>query len=157
MIRIKGDITKTEYKIIAHGVNTLGVMGAGVAKAIAMKWPKVEKEYQEWIAREAPTEKWRKLILGKVCFSWVEDHKKLICNIFTQTNVGRDGRKYASYTAITEGLTKVAEYCHRAAPNSKIAIPEIGCGYGGLKWELVSELLKELEDRYDVEFVVYEL
>ncbi len=38
-----------------------------------------------------------------------------------------------------------------------IAIPKIGAGRGGLKWEFVEELLREIEETYSIEFWVYDL
>ena len=47
----KGDVANSGIdglKILPHIVNTRGVMGAGVAYAIATKWPRVENRYKKW-------------------------------------------------------------------------------------------------------------
>ena len=45
---IIGDITETELKYIAHGVNCQNVMGSGVAKALYTKFPEVKERYHEF-------------------------------------------------------------------------------------------------------------
>ena len=42
------DITKATEQVIAHGCNCQGRMGAGVAKAIARKWPKVKIDDKQY-------------------------------------------------------------------------------------------------------------
>ena len=69
---VKGDVTKPidadkGNKILVHCVNDCGKMGAGVALAIARKWPSVKKKYVEWHRRG------RNFGLGKVQFVKVED------------------------------------------------------------------------------------
>lgn len=42
---IEGDLLLTDCEVIAHQVNSQGVMGSGVAKAIRERWPEVYQEY----------------------------------------------------------------------------------------------------------------
>lgn len=153
---IKGDLLKTDCRIIAHGVNTLGVMGAGVARALANKYPNLERQYREFIENEVNT--WvpnRNFLLGLVNYTRFDD--KIICNVFIQNDVGRDGKKYGRYSAIARGLYDVASFVHRAAKIKRVAIPKIGCGLAGLDWNIVKEILLELEEQFDMEFEVYYL
>ena len=47
MKTIKGDLislaSSGEFSAIIHGCNTRGVMGAGIARQIAQRWPEAEK------------------------------------------------------------------------------------------------------------------
>lgn len=49
MIIIKnGDLLKAKEDILVHQVNIQGNMGGGVAKQIAIQYPKVESEYRKY-------------------------------------------------------------------------------------------------------------
>jgi hypothetical protein len=57
----------------------------------------------------------------------------------------------------------MGEYTPAGEEGYKFAIPLIGCGLGGLEWDVLKELLEELEEKFQgqgmtpIEFVVYEL
>lgn len=127
MIYLTQDITAvTGPAIILHGVNCQGVMGAGVAKAISDKWPKVRERYLRFPAK-----------LGAINIIKVEPDIVVI-NCYTQEFYGNDGAKYASPDAIYECLLKVITISYltlRKGPPPKIYAPKIGCGLGGLNWE----------------------
>ena len=55
---IKGDLLKADADVICHQVNLQGVMGGGLALSIAMKYPNVNKIYEDYEAKK----------LGEVCF-----------------------------------------------------------------------------------------
>lgn len=44
-----GDLLKSGCDIICHQVNLQGVMGGGLAKQIAAKYPEVEEEYKRYL------------------------------------------------------------------------------------------------------------
>ena len=144
---IVGDITETELKYIAHGVNCQNVMGSGVAKALFTKWLDVKTEYHKFCALVAQTPEER---LGSAEPVHVEDGK-VIYNMFTQLNYGYDNKKYVNYAAtsncfrllITDGV-------------KQIAIPKIGCGLAGGNWAFMEQLINDtVGDK--VEIWVYEL
>lgn len=154
-----------------HGCNTRGVMGAGVAKSIRAKWPGVFDEYKErlnemrdFLSKVAPTTDFHLHILGWVVPYQTPD-RKVIANIMTQPTYGRSG-KHARYMGIARGLNEFfrdnhwLEWAKQAGfdPREKpIAIPKIGCTNGGLSWSFVKILFEEHEEKFDVNFRVYEL
>jgi len=156
IINIIKDITTVQKGIIAHGCNCLGLMGAGVARAIRFTWPKA---YSEYAFRCGQYDKnTRKDLLGMVQISDVGDEPKtlFVANCFTQEECGSDGQVYASLEAIEEALNNVtafAEHQHLPLYTSKI-----GCGLGGLDWETqVEPILKEIADNTDVTIYVCDL
>lgn len=149
---IEGDITETELVHIAHGCNALGVMGAGVALAIARKWPEVYQDYKYELENEFTTPE---SALGETIVSETVDGDHVIHNLITQVNTSATGDKVARYTAVVKSLQIVIDY--NLERGDAIAIPAIGCGLGGLKWSIVRELLEELEEDSGVEFHVYYL
>lgn len=148
MQHIKKDITTVQRGIIAHGVNCKGVMGSGVAKAIKTKWPEVYKEFKKW---EPSPELLGKMQLVPVTANvWV-------ANCFTQESYGRNPSiRYASPEAVMEALREVFRFA--AQDDKPIYMPPIGCGLGGLSWELdVEPTISELCEAFEVEVYICDI
>ena len=143
MKHIFKDITTVDKGYIAHGVNRRVVMGSGVAKALYLKWDQVKIQY---MSRKNPVP-----ALGSIDEVIINKDIRIF-NCYTQEFYGYDG-VYANLNAIVESLEKV---CNVAKNNliHTIYIPKIGCDRGGLDWDEVEPLLKELEDNYKIEFMV---
>ena len=143
---INGSILDTELNIMAHGVNCQGAMGRGVAKSISSKYPEVLDEYRAYLdlmgAKDA----------RGTSFTVITKSGMRIGNLFTQEFYG-DG-KQARYIHL---VTSMTEFLSFIPSPFKVAIPMIGCSNGGLDWNIVKEILLEMEERYDVEFWVYSL
>jgi len=145
---IKGDITETELKYIAHGVNCQNVMESGVAKALFTKWPKVKEKYHKYC--NEMTE-----LLGSAEQVWTE--KKCIYNLFTQFDYGnsyKNGKRYVNYAAIVECFQHVKD--DLCGVGNILAIPKIGCGLAGGDWNIVEQLINDTVGD-DLEIWVYEL
>jgi O-acetyl-ADP-ribose deacetylase (regulator of RNase III) len=129
----KMDITTVERGVIAHGVNCQKKMGSGVAKAIRQKWPYVYSVYME-----------HDPILGTV--DYVNVGSDLwVANCYTQERYGYDGQRYANPNSIRSCLESLA--CLSVYGEWPIYLPKIGCGLGGLNWEIdVEPLLREAND-----------
>jgi len=146
---IKKDITTVTKGIVGQGVNCLAVMGAGVALAIAKKWPKALAEYKQYLGKFGQTPY---LALGMVQLSAIDDKGELIiANCFTQVSVGydKDGNPPASLSAIEDSLRSLVKTCN--IRHQDLYTPQIGCGLGGLDWEtqvkpIYEKLSEELDD-----------
>lgn len=169
MIQYKtGNLLDVKSGIIMHGVNTLGVMGAGVALAVRKKYPECFEEYKEYIAAEVESAEEdfdadletddclmeidrpdSGILLGEVHYYEV-NKKLLIANAFTQDRIGfdEDGNPPADLDAITCCFEDVAS----TAKEYKMSIhmPKIGCGLGGLKWDDVSVIAEHAFQGLDV-------
>lgn len=139
---VKGDVTEAPQQLIAHGCNCSGGFGSGVAGAIRRKHPEIREAY---LAHKPKT-------LGTCQF--VEHAGHVWVNAFTQQNYGYDGAQYADLTAVGYCLAEIADYMEENGYET-IAMPKIGCGLGGLKWEQVGILVEGLLD--DFEVYVYEI
>lgn len=116
-------------RIICHGVNCQKKMNSGIAKTIREKWP---KNYDTYMLHEPK--------LGEVLFYREED--VIIANCYTQEFYGYDNRKYASYTAVSKSIHHVLTMADRL--KVPVYMPLIGCGLGGLRWEVLQEVIKDL-------------
>lgn len=139
---VKGDVTEASQDLIAHGCNCSGGFGSGVAGAIRRKYPEIRQAYLEHEPK----------LLGTCQF--VEHAGHVWVNAFTQQTYGYDGKQYADLTAVGYCLSEIGDYMEQHGYKT-IAMPKIGCGLGGLRWEQVSILVENLLQDYEV--FVYEL
>jgi len=155
---VKDNILNTKCEVIIHGCNARGVMGAGVAKAIATKYPECEEKYRmtlNWMKR-IHGDKYEKTVLGlSVWYDHFENGERTVRieNLITQLDYGNHG-VFASISAIDSGIRDLLLFNLSV---KEFAIPKIGCGFGGLKWENVSKVLQKIEEDTGIEFIVYEI
>ena len=136
LINKTGDIFETRQPALGHGVNTHGLMGAGIAVAFRRKFPEIFVPYETACHTGALTAGGVLPIQTKTG-QWV-------FNIASQDRPG----KHARLSWLKEGMEATLHFC-KEENISGIAIPRIGAGIGGLKWEEVYETLEELAEQYD--------
>lgn len=120
--------SNTDY--IIHQANCRGVMGAGLAKQIANRFPSLLTEYKDLCRKHKPEH-----LLGK-CFI----HSNVI-TVFGQLDYGRDpNRVYTDY----EALKSCFENIHKGLPiHEVIAFPyRFGCGLANGNWDIVEEIIR---------------
>lgn len=128
----QGNIVDATEPYILHGCNAQGVMNSGVAKAIRSKWPEAYNEYRMVYENK------EHLPLGMVIRA-PGNKGKYILHAITQKYFYTNGKQYASYGAIKEVMKNINEQCF----NSKVAMPRIGCGLGGLEWKFVEKIIED--------------
>lgn len=163
IIYIKGDLFETPDLVIAHGCNTQGVMGSGVAKEVKARYPKAFRDYNG--ACYAHTEYNRndtRGLLGQVIWSMqMKDGQldKAIANLITQDTYGRDtSNRYVSYDAIDQCLVELDNHwVHGVDWNlpKKISMPKIGAGLGNGNWYVIEEIIKHRLDSFDEVNIYY--
>ena len=142
----KGNIVKAETEAIINTVNTVGVMGKGIALQFKSAFPGNAKEYEI----EAKNGKIR---LGKMFVYETGEllNPKYLINFPTKNH----WRYPSKMEYITEGLKDLRKVIIDKGIKS-ISIPPLGCGNGGLKWTEVKlkivEALKDLE----IEITIFE-
>lgn len=147
----KGDVTEAEEKMILHGCNAQGVMGAGVAKTIREKFPEVFNVYATICSRYAEDDDEASL-MGDVIFVIDPSKNRTIANGITQFGMGA-GRQI-DYDAIYEVMCLVNSYCERKSIEA-VAMPRIGAGLGGGNWRIIETIIEETAKAYQP--VVYDL
>ena len=145
MIEKTGDLFTTSNTFLAHGVNTAGVMGAGIAKSFAARFPKMVPTYRKMCQDGLLTP-------GRV-FTYVDPESGVtVYNAATQDLPGR----HASLGWVVDAMCTVAAESVTAGHRT-VSVPRIGCGIGGLDWDNVRMVLSLIEQEYEIEFEVWTL
>ncbi|WP_339813641.1 macro domain-containing protein [uncultured Imperialibacter sp.] len=148
MIRyLTGNILDSKAEALVNTVNTVGVMGKGIALQFKKAYPNNYKAYHQACKTE-------QLEIGKLFVvkdENVSTGEKIIVNFPTKT----DWRKPSEYEYIEKGLADLISVISDFNIKS-IAIPPLGAGNGGLEWEKVKSLIKQYLDNLDTEILVYE-
>lgn len=131
------DLFSLDVDAFAHGVNCQGVMGSGVALQMRHKYAGLFAAYQDYIK---DCKKNNLPVLGSVFAYW--DMEVGIYNLFTQDKYGRDPEvQYATLDACNSAFTQM--FINAQSDGiSTIGMPQIGAGYGNLKWDnVLTELI----------------
>jgi O-acetyl-ADP-ribose deacetylase (regulator of RNase III) len=151
-----GDVLNVTRGVIAHGVNCRGVMGAGVALQIAKRWPHVLQEYRNYL--EFQLNEVHVPPLGHVHFVAITDDL-FIANCFTQLDIRpvAPSTTSADLSAVTITLEKLAALQQHFRPSEQLPIhmPMIGCGLGGLKWQAVDLVVRDIVESYQADITVH--
>lgn len=150
MIEKNGNVFDTSAKYIGHGVNCEGVMGAGVAKMFRDLFPANYAQYKFDCERGY-------LKPGGYTAMPVRlnDRQAVVVNFASQNLPGPDARYTWLFSAVANWAEAASDPKRLTRNGGIIAIPEIGCGIGGLKWDNVEAILKCIETMYPVEFEVW--
>jgi len=141
---VTGDIFNSNADCLINTVNCEGVMGKGIAYQFKIRFPQNNLEY----IRECET--------GKLKVNTIHYYKEdgiWIVNFPTKNK----WREKSKIDYIEKGLEQLIKFIIEYNPRI-IAIPPLGCGNGGLNWDIVKsiiiEKLRNIENEYT--FLIYE-
>jgi O-acetyl-ADP-ribose deacetylase (regulator of RNase III) len=136
-------------RVIAQVVNDKTPRwGAGFARALAAKWPFVQKDFVDW-----SDEHKQDFRLGHTHLS-VVDKSLSVFHMIAQKGYGTN-KPGIRYSALENCLHQLAE--HASQTKSSVHAPRIGCGEAGGRWEIVSELIDIALCSAGVPVVIYDL
>ncbi|HEK21353.1 MAG TPA: phosphatase [Bacteroidetes bacterium] len=142
-----GNLLQAPVEALVNTVNTVGVMGKGIALLFKETYPENFRQY----AAACKRKQLHPGTLLVVRESTLEG-EKVIINFPTKTEWFRKSK----YEYIESGLKRLAEVIREYNIKS-IAIPPLGCGNGGLKWEKVKPMIQDyLSDLTDVDIQIFE-
>ena len=144
---ITGNILDSEAQALINTVNTMGVMGKGIALQFKKAYPNNYKAYEKACQNH-------EVKVGQMFItsdSNTSSGEKVIINFPTKTN----WRKPSEYKYIEDGLDNLVEIITKNKIKS-IAIPPLGAGNGGLKWEMVKKIIEQKLQHLDIPVYVYE-
>lgn len=125
-----GNLFSDTVECLVNPVNCVGVMGAGLAKQFASRWPAMLAEYQS-ACRNGECR------IGSV-HMWQTPDGRWIANLPTKNH----WRDPSQLSYIDAGLTDLAGKCAQFSLEA-VAMPALGCGLGGLPWPPVRDLIQQ--------------
>lgn len=144
---IEGDIFASDAHALVNTVNTVGVMGKGIALQFKKAFPNNFKAYSDAC-------KSGNIGIGKLFITRdnnLNTGDKIIVNFPTK----KDWRKPSEYSFIEKGLDDLIQAIKTYQIKS-IAIPPLGAGNGGLEWERVKKIIEQKLESLDIDIFVYE-
>ncbi|WP_125982571.1 macro domain-containing protein [Loigolactobacillus iwatensis] len=135
LIYVKTNLFESPAQVLVNTVNTVGVMGKGIALKFKKMYPDMFKEYQRFCETGA-------LSVGKL---WLyKSNNKWVLNFPTKKN----WRQKSRIEYIEAGLQKFVQTYEEKKIKS-ISFPQLGVGNGGLDWDsqvkpLMEKYLKKL-------------
>lgn len=142
---VNGDMLSSSAEALVNTVNTVGVMGKGIALQFKNRYPKNYKEYFD--ACNKGTFK-----TGQVLVVQEGDllSQKFIINFPTKAH----WKGNSNFEYISTGLVALREAIAKYKIKS-VALPPLGCGNGGLEWGKVKLLIEEYLKDVDAEIFVF--
>ena len=150
----EGDVLNVGEFVVAHGCNTVGVMGAGIAKQVRAEFPEVYAAYYGACIRGA-----FRLGSAQRCSDLDRRNSSLerartIYNLGTQKRPGPDATAWGIFLSFANMFESML-----AHDEHRVAIPRIGTGIGALSWTddvapAITEAISQVSG--EVRVVVYD-
>lgn len=161
MIKIvDGDLLQANIPLIAHQTNCLGVMGAGIAKAIKNKWPDVYTQYKDLCKGYD----YSKFPLGVSQFCKTYDNPiKYVVNLFGEysytESVAPYENRHTDYKALEQALLALKTDCIASGIKEIGILYKLGCGLAGGDWDNVvyPKLQKLFANESAITLYIYKL
>lgn len=144
---LTGDILDSPAQALVNTVNTVGVMGKGIALQFKNQFPGNYKTYKEACKK-------KELKIGDLLVTEEESllsGKKIIINFPTKTH----WRYPSEYEYIEKGLIALVKVIQERNIQS-IAIPPLGSGNGGLDWTKVRTMIENQLQGVNCTIYLYE-
>lgn len=143
---ITGNLLESDADALVNTVNTVGVMGKGIALQFKNAFPNNYKKYSEACKN-------KELNVGQLLVTEenVLSGKKIIINFPTKTS----WRLPSEYKYIEAGLEELVKIIEEKNIKS-IAIPPLGAGNGGLDWNKVKIILEKYLSQTKAEIFIYQ-
>lgn len=138
---VGGNIFDSSAQTIVNPVNTVGVMGKGLALEFKKKYPRTFARYQ-YACRYAG------FTCGNLLVTKEADHW-IMC-----FPTKRDWRNKSSLSYIEAGLKAFREGYEKQGITSA-AFPRLGCGLGGLAWAQVEPLIEKYLGDLPIDIYIY--
>jgi O-acetyl-ADP-ribose deacetylase (regulator of RNase III) len=143
---LSGNILESNAYALVNTVNTVGVMGKGIALQFKNEFPHNYAIYREACLKH-------ELKIGQLLTTADGSPllgERLIINFPTKTH----WRLPSEYSYIVKGLQALANLTTENEIKS-LALPALGCGNGGLDWLLVKEMICRHLEPVDAAIEVY--
>lgn len=141
---VRGDLLKSPTQVLVNTVNTVGIMGAGIALQFKEQYPEMFQKYQLLCKKKL-------LDIGKL-YLWKPTNTSSKEILLFPTK--KHWLNLSKLNWIEAGLQKFVENYERLNIKS-IAFPKLGCGNGGLSWHDVKPSMEKYLGPLPIEIYVY--
>ena len=139
---IHSSILDSQAQTVVNTVNTVGVMGKGLAHAFREKYPQMFAAYKNLCDK-------KQFNVGQL-WLW-RGSNQWVLNFPTK----KHWRNPSRIEYIEDGLEKfVANYEARGI--REISFPRLGCGNGGLQWELVKPVMEKYLGNLPIQIYIHD-
>ena len=125
----KGNILNSKAELLVNPVNTVGVMGAGLAEQFRKKYPLNYKSYHDHCSNVKTFNEYQ--------YHAHRENGKVIFNFASKEHFSN----YSSLAYIRRSLIFLVNFLDKHPEITSIAIPPVGCGLGGLSQKHVLHLI----------------
>lgn len=158
---VDGDMFFSDMQTLTVSVNTRGAMGGGLASRAKHAFPDVYVDYQE-ACREGRLTVSRPCLFkreGSLDRQYAEDPSSLPvkpnANRWFLLFATKEHWKYPSRAEYIEGGLKWLVENAKGEGITSLALPSLGCGLGGLRWEDAGPLMCRYLRRLDIPCEIY--
>lgn len=137
-----GDLFESECQALVNTVNTVGIMGKGIALEFKKRFPDMFRDYEKRCAE------------GKVKLGEPYLYKRLTPPWILNFPTKQHWRSVSKLSDIVRGLKYLEEH-YKEWGITSIAMPPLGCGYGQLEWKIVGPTLYRYMKRFDISVELY--
>jgi O-acetyl-ADP-ribose deacetylase (regulator of RNase III)/uncharacterized protein YwgA len=138
---LEGDLLKSRMHALVNTVNTVGIMGKGIALGFKKRYPAMYRDYVLRCDRQ-------EIKLSEPYPYEVDDH--LVINFPTKQH----WRSVSRLSDIVTGLEYLERHYKEWNVRS-LAVPPLGCGNGQLEWRVVGPVLLRHLRRLDIPVELY--
>lgn len=140
-----GNLFDSQMATWVNTVNCVGVMGKGIALAFGRRFRDMRQDYE------------RRCEAGEVVpgLPYIVETGELLPRSVINFPTKQHWRGKSRLEWITTGLDHLEARYQRWEVES-LAVPPLGCGHGGLRWEDVKPELEERFARFDIPVEVFE-
>lgn len=143
MIKILiGDLFASKCQTLVNTVNTVGIMGKGIALEFKKRFPEMFKDYV------------RRCAEGQVRLGEPYLYKRLTPPWILNFPTKGHWRSVSNLSDIVRGLKYLEEH-YKSWGITSIALPPLGCGHGQLEWKIVGSTLYRYMKRLDISVELY--
>jgi len=130
---------------LTNAINTVGDMGAGIAKQFKIRFPVMFADYKQRCEQQ-------KTKTGQP-YLWKPADEKTTWVLNFPTKQNWRGKSKIEW--IEEGLDYLLQHYRKWGIQS-LAVPALGCSLGGLKWEQVKPVMEHYLSQMDIPVEIYE-
>lgn len=141
-----GDLFEAQTEAIVNTVNTVGVMGKGIALQFKNRFPENYQIYKKACDQS----------LLKIGDLLITENNSLFFKYIINFPTKKHWRNPSKYEYVEKGLDALIEEV-KIRNIKSVALPPLGAGNGKLEWDKVKEMLNEkLKALPEVDFIIFE-